>query len=259
MKTSAVASVVALALLVSGCGPASAPPEPRAAESGTAASPSRTAQAPLPRRSDDAAKPRFEDPRNDGFEVAFGEFAVVPEAGAIRPGRVELVVMNGGKLTHGFEMKSEGGSNRGHGHGDRFEVEGPLFGSGDTYRVSVQLSPGLYEMECYVGNHEELGMRTLLEVRADAPLVRAADASPNRVAIKGFSFGPKTVTVPVGTRITWRNDDPAQHTVTARDGSFGSDPLAQGGSYAVRFSQAGTHEYFCAIHPDMKGTVRVTA
>lgn len=79
------------------------------------------------------------------------------------------------------------------------------------------------------------------------------------VAIQNFAFSPETITVKVGTKVTWTNKDSAGHTVTG-DTSDGpaSDTLAQGASYSFTFSKAGTFTYACSIHPDMKGTVIVT-
>ena len=53
------------------------------------------------------------DPRADGLAIAMGEWAVTPEAKAIRPGPVTLVITNRGKVTHGFELKGEGASGLG--------------------------------------------------------------------------------------------------------------------------------------------------
>jgi plastocyanin len=191
--------------------------------------------------------------------VAFGEYAVVPEAKAIRPGRVTIVVKNGGRLTHGFEMKDDDGSGSGKLDGRRLKIEGPLFGPGETFRTTVTLSPGLYKLECYVANHDQLGMETVLEVRQDAPLVRASTPSADTVSIEGFGFQPGKLSVQAGTTITWRNVDPTEHTVTATGGTFGSDPLAPGKEFAVTFDELGTFPYACAIHPSMKGTVTVSS
>jgi plastocyanin len=79
------------------------------------------------------------------------------------------------------------------------------------------------------------------------------------VAIQNYTFGPKAVTVPVGTAVTWTNDDLAEHTVTAKNKSFDSSTVENTKSFTFTFSQAGTFSYFCAIHPYMTGTVIVTA
>ena len=194
------------------------------------------------------------DPRSGGLDVVFGEWAVVPESTAIRPGKVTFVVKNGGQLTHGFEIEREDGEDQ------EFEIEGPEFDGGETVRISATLEPGTYEIYCYVGDHEERGMVALLVVRPDAPLVTAAPAAPavSEVAISGFAFQPPALNVPAGTEVTWRNDDPADHTVTGEAGGFGSDTLGRGGTYSQRFDSPGRFAYICAIHPSMRGTIEVT-
>jgi plastocyanin len=75
------------------------------------------------------------------------------------------------------------------------------------------------------------------------------------VAIKGFAFGPKDLTVKVGQKVTWTNDDEAPHTVTG--GELNSSTLAKGASFSFTASKAGTIAYICTIHPTMKGTITV--
>ena len=79
----------------------------------------------------------------------------------------------------------------------------------------------------------------------------------NAVTIQNFAFGPATVSVPVGTTVTWTNADSATHTVTADDGSFDSSSLASGATFSQTFATAGTFAYHCKIHPNMKATVEV--
>ncbi len=79
------------------------------------------------------------------------------------------------------------------------------------------------------------------------------------VSISNFAFVPATITVKVGTRVTWTNRQAGlQHTVTADDGSFDSGYLSTGSSFSHVFTKAGTYAYHCAIHPFMTGTVIVT-
>jgi plastocyanin len=77
------------------------------------------------------------------------------------------------------------------------------------------------------------------------------------VEIENFMFMPKTLTVPVGTTVTWKFDDSTQHTVAANDNSFTSSALANGQTYTHTFTSAGTVEYHCSIHPFMTGTIVV--
>ena len=79
------------------------------------------------------------------------------------------------------------------------------------------------------------------------------------VQIDNFSFGPGTLTVPVGTTVTWTNRDDIPHTVVSTDDSktFKSKVLDTDEKFSFTFSRAGTFPYFCSIHPKMTGKVIV--
>lgn len=77
------------------------------------------------------------------------------------------------------------------------------------------------------------------------------------VTIQNFAFQPATLDVAAGTTVTWTNQDSAQHTVTADDGSFGSDKLGTGSTFTHTFSAPGTYTYHCSIHASMKATITV--
>jgi plastocyanin len=79
------------------------------------------------------------------------------------------------------------------------------------------------------------------------------------VKIDNFSFGPATLTVPVGTTVTWTNRDDIPHTVVSTDDSktFKSKVLDTDEKFSFTFSKAGTYPYFCSIHPKMTGKVVV--
>ena len=77
-----------------------------------------------------------------------------------------------------------------------------------------------------------------------------------------FGFVPATITIKVGTTVTWTNNTSAPHTVTSDDGkTFDSGvntPIgANGGTFSFTFTKAGTFTYHCQIHPFMKATVIV--
>ncbi|GAA3430859.1 cupredoxin family copper-binding protein [Kutzneria kofuensis] len=87
-----------------------------------------------------------------------------------------------------------------------------------------------------------------------------APVATNTVSIKNFAFAPTTITVKVGTTVTWTNSDQDPHTVTSdgKSGPLNSKPLNQGDTYQYTFTQAGTFSYLCTIHPFMTATVTVT-
>ena len=76
--------------------------------------------------------------------------------------------------------------------------------------------------------------------------------------ITDFKFDPATLTVPVGTTVTWTNQDEEPHTVAAKDGSFHSPGMDTHGTYSFTFTTAGSFDYICSIHPFMTGKVVVT-
>jgi plastocyanin len=77
------------------------------------------------------------------------------------------------------------------------------------------------------------------------------------VTLANFAFSPTTLTVKVGTTVTWTNKDSTSHTVVSDTGVFDSGNLAPNATYTYVFAKAGTFNYHCSIHPSMKGTVIV--
>jgi plastocyanin len=91
-----------------------------------------------------------------------------------------------------------------------------------------------------------------------APRVDAADTVS--VDISGFAFQPGTVTIQVGDTVTWTNNDDTAHTATSTDNPALFDgEMAPGESFSFTFTEAGTFDYVCEIHPAMQGTVVVEA
>jgi plastocyanin len=87
----------------------------------------------------------------------------------------------------------------------------------------------------------------------------ASAQSGAEVSIQHHMFMPATITVPVGTTVTWTNEDGAPHTVTSDGkGLFSSGWKLKGAHYAFAFTKAGTYPYHCSIHKGMHGTVVVT-
>ena len=77
------------------------------------------------------------------------------------------------------------------------------------------------------------------------------------VKIDNFSFGPATLTVAVGTTVTWINHDDIPHNVVSTDGLFKSKVMDTDEKFSFTFTKVGTFPYFCGIHPKMTGKVVV--
>jgi len=92
---------------------------------------------------------------------------------------------------------------------------------------------------------------TLVPLAGAAP--RAAETK--NVAIKDFAFEPKTISINVGDTITWTNEGPSPHTVTADAAdSFDSGNLDKGATYSETFDEVGTFAYYCKYHGSKGGT-----
>ncbi|MGF6125271.1 plastocyanin [Pseudomonas frederiksbergensis] len=79
-----------------------------------------------------------------------------------------------------------------------------------------------------------------------------------KIDIKEFMFGPKDMTVPVGTKVTWVNDDQIPHTVAETHKVFRSGALDTNDTFSYVFNTPGEFEYFCALHPQMIGKIVVS-
>ena len=84
--------------------------------------------------------------------------------------------------------------------------------------------------------------------------VRAEDATAK---IDNFTFAPARLTVKAGTTVTWRNEDDIPHTIASAARLFKSKALDTDDSFSFTFTEPGTYEYFCSLHPRMTGTIVV--
>jgi plastocyanin len=87
-----------------------------------------------------------------------------------------------------------------------------------------------------------------------------SESTENQVDVSDFQFSPSTLTVKVGTTVTWKGVSGA-HTVTSDDRApmqF-DQSIAEGGVVTVTFTQAGTYEYHCSVHKSMRGKIIVTS
>lgn len=79
------------------------------------------------------------------------------------------------------------------------------------------------------------------------------------VRMVDIEFVPQEVSVDVGQRIIWTNNEAVPHNVTAREGAdFASDTLQEGDTFDYTPTEAGTIDYVCTIHPRQTGRITVT-
>lgn len=134
------------------------------------------------------------------------------------------------------------------------------------YNRSFNLGPGESETQRF----EEVGVW-----HADVDGLAEVDIAvrgPNTVFIQDFQFSPQQLTVPVGTTVTWVNEDRANHSLSfdeLPDSGFTCRPSCPPGEFnntmvkgtivTYTFDQPGTFEYRCLYHPETEiGTIVVT-
>jgi plastocyanin len=107
---------------------------------------------------------------------------------------------------------------------------------------------------CGGSSHSASSARTASSSAAtNAPKIGAV-----KLAIKNFAFKPSTITVSVGTKLTFTNDDQTAHTATSTaNGAFDSGTINPGHSATVVLKKPGTYTYYCQFHAFMRGTVIV--
>jgi plastocyanin len=112
-----------------------------------------------------------------------------------------------------------------------------------------------------------LGSSTLAAALVVAAFPAAADPHPGHgppsVYIADLKYQPDQLTVYTGDAVVWIWNGPdTNHSVTASDGSFDSDPSgspnhAIGDAFSHTFDKPGTFTYACKVHSFMQGTVTV--
>jgi plastocyanin len=93
----------------------------------------------------------------------------------------------------------------------------------------------------------------------DVPLEDAAKPSTgaNDIVVDSFNFAPATISVPVGTVVTWTNRDDVPHNIVSTERQFKSPVLDTDETFSHVFTKAGSYNYYCSIHPKMTGQIVV--
>ena len=78
----------------------------------------------------------------------------------------------------------------------------------------------------------------------------------------GF-YLPLNLEIPIGTKVTWVNDDSVPHNIQSQDevgtviDLFNSPPLSTGDRFEFTFQEDGVYNYYCSFHPWRVGLVTV--
>jgi plastocyanin len=101
---------------------------------------------------------------------------------------------------------------------------------------------------------------TVLAGCAGSGAASAAPVATDHVDLpRSYKFAPTAITVTAGTTVTWTNNDNFTHSVELDGVAAPGKVIHPGESTTESFDKTGTFHYVCAFHPNMAGTVVVTA
>jgi len=83
-----------------------------------------------------------------------------------------------------------------------------------------------------------------------------AQAATIQVVMQNLEVSPAEVSARVGDTVEWINKDVFAHTATARNGDFDVTMPPKKTVTSV-VTKAGTVEYYCRYHPNMKAVLKV--
>jgi plastocyanin len=83
-----------------------------------------------------------------------------------------------------------------------------------------------------------------------------AQAATIQITMQDLVFAPAEVSAKVGDTIEWINKDVLVHTATARNGDFDVN-IAPNKTVTSVLRKAGTVEYYCRLHPNMKAVLTI--
>jgi plastocyanin len=101
-----------------------------------------------------------------------------------------------------------------------------------------------------------LSRRILLTALALGAMAVPAHAATIQVVMENLVVSPAEVSAKVGDTVEWVNKDVFVHTATARNGDFDITMPPKKTVTSV-LNKAGTVEYYCRYHPNMKAVLKI--
>jgi plastocyanin len=98
--------------------------------------------------------------------------------------------------------------------------------------------------------------RNLLLALTLSSIAVPAHAATIQIVMQDLVFAPAEVSAKVGDTIEWVNKDAFVHSATARNGDFDVNLPPKKTATSV-LNKAGTVEYYCRYHPNMKAVLKI--
>jgi plastocyanin len=88
----------------------------------------------------------------------------------------------------------------------------------------------------------------------------SADSGSPSVSVIDNGFDPPELRVSDGQSVTWRNEGAATHDISSLGAEeWVSGPLLPAHAFRRVFAAPGRYEYYCSLHPTMRGRIVVQA
>ena len=84
----------------------------------------------------------------------------------------------------------------------------------------------------------------------------SARAATIQISMENLVFAPAEASAKVGDTIEWVNQDIVAHTATARNGDF-DVTIPPKKTVTLVLKKAGTIDYYCRFHPNMKAVLTI--
>jgi plastocyanin len=137
----------------------------------------------------------------------------------------------------------------------RYATTQPMISGGAVYQAGYTPALGHEQHGTIPAGGIVPGQLPTRPIDGSAVETNPGEAKP--VKITDNAFSPADLEVKVGTTVKWTNDGKKPHTVSSDKGDWGSGELASGQTFTATFTKAGTFEYHCRLHPDMKARITV--
>jgi plastocyanin len=93
-------------------------------------------------------------------------------------------------------------------------------------------------------------------VLAVGAMAAPAPAATITIVMENLTISPATATAKVGDTVEWVNRDAFVHSATAGNGDF-DVRLPAGRTVTSMLGKAGSVDYYCRFHPNMKATLTI--
>lgn len=118
-----------------------------------------------------------------------------------------------------------------------------------TFNNIVPIPVGVIENQTPVKPIDILTEKTLTTISSD----NMVSSKNYFISINNLLFNQSVLNINRGDTVTWINNDGVSHQILGTN--LNSPILNKGQTFSYTFTEIGTIDYHCSIHPFMKGTI----